>query len=54
MGRIREARQANDADWHVICLKVSIDLSLHCIGDYERVSVARVTAVWQAQLGIGG
>src|SRR5579864_6436022 len=37
VGRIRGARQADDADWHVICLIVSIDLNLHRIGDYERV-----------------
>ena len=45
VGRIRGARQADDADWHVICLIVSIDLSLHCIGDYERVSNSKVTPV---------
>jgi hypothetical protein len=37
VGRIREARQADDAGWHVICLTVSIDPNLHGIGDYERV-----------------
>ena len=47
VGRIRGARQADDADWHVICLIVSIDLSLHCIGDYERVWEGGVTAVCQ-------
>jgi len=44
VGRIREARQADDAGWHVICLTVSVDLSLHCIGDYERALEGEVTA----------
>jgi hypothetical protein len=50
VGWIRGARQADDACGHVI-LPDSIDLNLHCIGDYERVWEGEVTAA-KLQLGI--